>query len=437
MVSFYLNRKSKKSAKLDTVIKELSESKALNVQLMEDLEKARETIAALQTSLTAPRSVSSDVNSEEFIADMRPSSTHRAGRQGENTNAEITRFMSSVNQISVSSISVPECKPSSGLDEIGRHDFESWRDLLTDSFKLAGVADEATQYIIFKVKAGQKLLDIFKNTRNVENAPDEVNFPFSNAMYRLKTYFSSASDVMLQRRKLALITQKQDESDVSFLMRIGAVARMCEFGDDKEFEEIVRAVAEHASNRDVRTMALKLLSRKGTFTDLVDKVRELETIRLNEEFFHLKHGKTEPATIARVAAAPATQFTGRGGLQRRNETFGRGRYHGQQSGYRGALVNRGRNASAWRGETETPERCFRCHSLFHKSFNCSAINMYCLKCGGKGHLQRACRSMVREDDKNRQAERSSEVRQSEVAAIVKTGEDTPEKSSEHSVSDVA
>lgn len=78
---------------------------------------------------------------------------------------------------------------------------------------------------------------------------------------------------MLQRRKLALITQKQDESNLKFITRVGATARLCEYSDGKEFEEIVSAVAQHSRSRDVRSAALKMLNRKATFTDLVDKVR--------------------------------------------------------------------------------------------------------------------------------------------------------------------
>ncbi|XP_029718390.2 uncharacterized protein LOC115261171 [Aedes albopictus] len=431
-------RKSmKKASKWEAVMKELSESKVLNVQMKEELNKARETIASLQVSLNTPRSETSEVRSEEFIGGLGPSSTHRHGPQAGESNAEMTRFMSSVNQISVSSISVPECKPSFELEEIGRHDFEVWKDLLTDSMKLAGVSDEATQFIVFKVKAGQKLLDVFKNTKSVENAPNELNFPFSNAMYRLNTYFSSGADVMLQRRKLALISQKTDESDVAFLMRVGAIARMCEFGDDKEFEEIARAVAEHAKNRDVRTTALKLLSRNGAFTDLVDKVRELETIRLNEDFFNLKHGKPDSVMVARVATTPVRQLADQRGRSGKFGASSRGRYVGQRYRYEGSSSGRGRGSGSWRGTTGAiPERCFRCHSLYHKSFNCSAVDKICLNCGGKGHLQRACRSLMRGDSSRLENERSSDMRASDVAAISKVEHNQVDKAAEDKVSEV-
>lgn len=419
---FIYSRKSrKKNTKLETALKELAAAKASNALLSAEWNKAQETIRNLQSTSKAPGSeASSDVNTDEFIDIIGPSSTHRHRNTRETT--EISRFMSSVNQMSVSSITVPECKPSSGSEMIGRQDFEAWRDLLVDSMKLAGITDEGTQYILLKVKAGQQLLEILKNTKSTSEAPDPDEFPFSNALFRLKAYFSSGSDVMLQRRKLALMQQQPGENDISFLMRVGATARLCEFGMDKEFEEIVGTVAEQARNREVRTAALKLLSRKGTFTDLVDEVREIEAIRLNEEYFNMKHGSQTPvATIARVTGGEYRQ-------QYRGRPAGvaRGRYAAQQIHRDGAM--QARNLTNWRGSTSSiPERCFRCNSLFHKANNCFAADKICRNCGVKGHLQRACRTFVRDRPIQQHSERVTDTKLSEISAVTAKEETKPEE----------
>ncbi|XP_058811106.1 uncharacterized protein LOC131675999 [Topomyia yanbarensis] len=406
-------RKSKKrNSKFESVLKELAAAKANNALLNEEWSKAQETIKSLQATLNTPRSEASDVNSDEFNGDVGPSSTHFLANQRE-ASTELSRFMSSVNQMSVSSVTVPECKPLVGSEEIGRQDFEAWKELLLDSMQLAGIVDEATQFIIFKVKAGQKLLEIFRNTKSTSEAPDQNDHPFLNAMFRLKAYFTSGSDVMLQRRRLALMEQKHDENDLSFIMRVGATARLCEFVADKEFEEIVSTVAEHAHNREVRTAALKLLSRKGTFTDLVDEVREIEAIRLNEEYFNKKHGNQNQVTIARVAEAEAyPRYSGRPG---------RGRYDTQHTPRGGAVYARNTN---WRGSNSSiPQRCFRCNSLYHKSTNCFAMDKICRNCGVKGHLQRACRSFVREKSMQQQGERVRDQKLSEISAVSTKEED--------------
>ncbi|XP_062556576.1 uncharacterized protein LOC134221401 [Armigeres subalbatus] len=171
-------RKSrKKNTKLETALKELAAAKASNALLSAEWNKAQETIKNLQSTSKAPGSeASSDVNTDEFIDIIGPSSTHRDRNTRETT--EISRFMSSVNQMSVSSITVPECKPSSGSEMIGRQDFEAWRDLLVDSMKLAGITDEGTQYILLKVKAGQQLLEILKTRSQLAMLPDPDEFLF-------------------------------------------------------------------------------------------------------------------------------------------------------------------------------------------------------------------------------------------------------------------
>ncbi|XP_065082751.1 uncharacterized protein LOC135705106 [Ochlerotatus camptorhynchus] len=240
----------KKNSKLDEIVKELAEVKSSNAKLTEQLGKAHETIMSLQASLRTPRreswdvesvefngnvglslqtprSESGDVESVEFNGNVGPSSTHRqASRPGNESGNELSRFMSSMNQMSISSISVPECKASVEGEQIGRRDFEAWKDLLTDSLKLAGVNDEATQFVLFKVKAGSMLLEIYKNTKSSVEAPNAELYPFSNALFRLKAYFGSASDIMLQRRKLAVMGQRPEETDLSFIMSWGYCSSM-------------------------------------------------------------------------------------------------------------------------------------------------------------------------------------------------------------------
>ncbi|XP_065086709.1 uncharacterized protein LOC135708531 [Ochlerotatus camptorhynchus] len=186
-------RKMKK--KMDSIMKKLADEKSARIELSNQLDRANETIMTLQASLATPRSGS--VDSGEFSGNAGPSSTQH---QVNETAVEMSRFMSSMNQMSITSINVPECKSVVAGEPVGRRDYESWIDLLTASLKLAGVEDERTRFIVFKVKAGPVLLEIFKNTKSTPEAPDEETCPLSNAMFRLKTYFGSASDIMLQRQ---------------------------------------------------------------------------------------------------------------------------------------------------------------------------------------------------------------------------------------------
>ncbi|XP_029736165.2 uncharacterized protein LOC115270950 [Aedes albopictus] len=354
-------------------------------------------------------------SSVDFDGAPRPCSTRRAATV---TNAEETRFMSSVTQLSVSSLNVPECVPLADDDDINRHSFEMWKDLLIDSMKLAGIQDEETRITLFKIKAGPRLLGVFKNTSSTEDAPSAETQPFANAMHRLKAYFGSGSDIMLQRRKLALMSQKPDESDLQFVNRVAATARLCEFSTGKEFEEITGTVAGQARNRDVRTAALRILNKGGSITDLVDKVREIETIRLNEEYYRQKHIQSEPAVIAPIRADyPRNQAA-------------RGRFHPYQSAP--AFNSRGKSrfgefASQRNTRRDTPghrgtnydrgERCWRCGNVYHLPSECPAIDKICRNCSKVGHFQRVCRAPFRPAVMNEFKSEIPEASIKKVAAV--------------------
>lgn len=176
--------------------KELEEEKARNALLVEAMNKMREeTEPNCEIGVEEPMS---DVGGElveqstiEFEG-IGPSSTQRPKNI---STLEESKFMSSINQLSVSSICVPECKPIAENEEISRHAFEQWRDLLVDSMHLAGITDEATKFTVFKVKAGPRLLDIYRNSKADADAPDANLFPFSHALNRLKAYFGSGNAV--------------------------------------------------------------------------------------------------------------------------------------------------------------------------------------------------------------------------------------------------
>lgn len=280
-------------------------------------------------------------------------------------------------------------------------------ELLIDCMALAGIEDELTKFTVFKVKAGPRLLTIFKNAKSDADAPDSTMEPFSNALHRLKLYFGTGSDVMFQRRKLALMEQKPDESDLAFITRVGQTAQLCDFDKSKEFEEIAKTVAEHAKCKEVRITALKMVSRSGTFTDLVDKVREIQAIRMNEEFFAVKHGNRESSSSSAMLAPVRTEHSRQWTPRRNFGQRGDNRYlpyqrnsprnnqrFTHQTGWRVQAqgTDRSRKFAEDRSDRRTSvrDRCWRCYSFFHLPSECGAANLVCRKSGLVGHIQRAC-----------------------------------------------
>lgn len=309
--------------------------------------------------------------------------------------------------------------------------------------QLAGISDEPTKYMIFKVKAGILLLDIFRNTKSDENAPDVVSNPFSNAMYRLKTYFGSGSDIMLQRRKLALMFQKQGESDSAYITRVGATARLCEYGTERESETIMGTVANHARCKEVRTAALKMLHRKGSFTELIDKVREIECIRLSEQFFKERHEPIEPANVAPVSADFPLMSQRYRRQNFNNQVFSRRnvRGHPPRSYVRPGTQRffghgRFQQTSAISQNSPQRYRCWRCTSMYHDPSDCHAIDKICRGCGRNGHIQIACKARTQPRLKRDSDYRapSPEAPPCKIAVIQKQDivEDLAEKVSEDS-----
>ncbi|XP_062533274.1 uncharacterized protein LOC134202244 [Armigeres subalbatus] len=251
----------------------LEAERAEKAEIAEQLKKLQAVVASLQASKETIPSDEKD-ETEEASVDLEVVPIASSTRRPAKTIGTLdeSRFLSSVNQLSISSITVPECKPLAGDDEIHRHTFEMWKDLLIDCMALAGIEDEATKFTVFKL------------------------------------YFGSSSDVMFQRRKLALMEQKSDESDLAFITRVGETAQLCDFDKTKEFEEIVKTIAEHAKSKEVRVAALKMVSRNGTFTNLVDKVREIQAIRMNEDFFAVKHRRSESTVEVAILAPVKAEF---------------------------------------------------------------------------------------------------------------------------------
>lgn len=235
-------------------------------------------------------------------------------------------------------------------------------------------------------------MEIYRNTKSDDGAPEAENKPFENALYRLQSYFGSSSDVMLLRRKLALMVQKPDETDLAFISRVGSTAKLCNFNEEKEFEEIASTIAEHSRTKEVRIAALKMINRKGRFTDLVDKVREIETIRMNEQFFMQKYNVTDRSVIASVSADyPSKSFIREypyhRSVTRGNFNYRRGNTRGTR--YRRPESDQSRRNDAGRSDS-SDNKCWRCNSPYHLPFECNSIDKICRNCGRAGHTQRAC-----------------------------------------------
>ncbi|XP_041780696.1 uncharacterized protein LOC121598210 isoform X2 [Anopheles merus] len=293
----------------------------------------------------------------------------------------------SMNSLSAVSINIPECKPLDIKDEIDRKSFENWKDLLEASMELAGITDEHTKNNVFKVKAGPLLLETLGGTPTLA-FPDVAIAPYSNAMKRLKDLFGSREYRLVQRQKFRSLTQGADESDLKYVKRVIASAKLCDFDEEKLTENVTEVLQLHALNSKVREAGRKVMRKGGTLTALVDKIRGYELDKTNEEIFKKTHQPEAEAIVAAVTRG-------------RVETDSSARH---PSGLRGKSIEyQGRpNWRNFRDNGNNYERvstravnkivpCWRCTSRLHVSSKCHAVDKVCRNCHKTGHIERACR----------------------------------------------
>ncbi|EDS30014.1 conserved hypothetical protein [Culex quinquefasciatus] len=121
--------------------------------------------------------------------------------------------------MSFESLQITECKPSEGEEDISKKAFEQWRSVLESAMKIAGIEEEDAKSNVFKMKAGSKLMDVLEGVSD-NGAPDEDQFPYSNAMFKLEQHFSSRDFVLLRRQKLRAMVQGDGKSDFVYVKRL-------------------------------------------------------------------------------------------------------------------------------------------------------------------------------------------------------------------------
>lgn len=272
-----------------------------------------------------------------------------------------------VTSMSFASLQIGECKPSEGQDEVDKRTFEQWRDILEAAMTFAGITDEAAKASIFKMKAGVKLIDVLENTPNVDT-PDKTIAPYSNIMRRLRDYYGSRDYTLLQRQKLRAMVQESNESDLKYVKRLAAVAKLCAYSNEQLIETVTDVIQAHALNQKVREAGRKVARKGGSIQELLDKVRVAEIEKQAEDIFSKNHPSNASVEVNAVSAMSTRPRFGRGNGN------ARGRFPRTRGG----------------GRSSDRPICWRCTSKFHRHYECYAIDKICRACQVKGHIERAC-----------------------------------------------
>lgn len=339
---------------------------------MEELSFVRAEFAQIRNEKDAILASTSSLASTNKPMVLEPTSS-RAGSE-EITATVSSTLLASVNNMSLSTMSIPECKPSDGEAEIDRKGYEYWKNIAVASLNLIQAADEFTKMDVFKIKAGAKLLELLQGIKSSAEMPDAKQFPFSNALARLDGYFGSRAYMLSQRSKLINMMQQTSETNIQFVRRVATSAKLCGYEkEDDEMEAMARTLIKNSTDQRVRILAHRNWIKQGSLSDLIGDVRDYETERTNEQEFQRIRQPQGSASIAAIS-----NMEGRGQLFRNNT----GRFNNRGRGYfsRGPSFRR-----------EMPRKaCWRCASIYHVPAQCPNIEKVCHTCNRRGHLARCC-----------------------------------------------
>lgn len=384
--------------------KSKSKSKVSKKLLLEELLAVKNELATLRSE-KAQLLHTMEVNNTENVQDRRnaPLNEHQAP-----TNDSL---LATMNHMSLGSLNIPECKPSDGDTDIDKKAYEHWKEIISASFNLVHATDEQAKMDMFKIKAGPKLLEVMQGTSSTTDMPDERSQPFSNAIARLDRFFGSRTYIIGQRGKLMNTVQTKGESNISFVRRVAAAAKLCDYKSEEEMEAVVRTIVKGTADSRVRILAHRNWVNQGDMNSLIAMVRDREMELFNEEEYQ-KLNRQNTATVAAVSEAAEfrTQFRRGTGPRFRGSQRGRGGY---QRGHQG------------------PSRsaCWRCASMYHGPAECPNLDKVCHNCNRRGHLARTCSAMSRQgiNQKRPHAEPGEEEPRPKLAAITQNGEENDVK----------
>ncbi|XP_058816976.1 uncharacterized protein LOC131680275 [Topomyia yanbarensis] len=302
--------------------------------------------------------------------------------------------------MSISTLNIPECKPSEGESDIDKGAYEHWKDIVEASLNLINVSDERSKIGVFKIKAGPKLLEVLNSTVTSQGMPDENTAPYSNAISRLNSYFGSRTYTLLQRSKLMTMEQNADESNINFVRRVGAAAKLCGYTSDEHMEAIVRTITRGTNDSRIRILAHRNWVNQGCLNDLINLVRDREIEKSNEEEFQRNHHHPHTVSVAAVSEHAVMQKFGQRSNQFRTNYMGRWRGNGQPTRYRGVEKDR----DGLRRDRSIPSRatgCWRCGSIYHLPSECPVMDKVCRFCERRGHIARVCSERPEARQENR------------------------------------
>ncbi|XP_053681810.1 uncharacterized protein LOC128732562 [Sabethes cyaneus] len=334
----------------------------------------------------------------------------RSSTMYDQQTSENETFFTTMNNLSLTSLNIPECTPAAGDTEINKRGYDHWKGVFNASLNLIQASDEATRYDLFRIKAGPLLLELFEGTTTQQGMPDEKQFAYSNAMARLDAHFASRAYILSQRSKLTNMAQRNGEPNIDYVKRVAAASKLCNYKPDEEFEAMSRTITRGSTDSRIRTLAYRVLTDGGSLNELLDQVRIRQVELENEDDYRrLHHPRVE--TIAAVSRQSRDHAQ-----SRRSQYQTPYQYKGNRGSGRGGFLRVTKNQ-------RINKSCWRCLSTYHTPADCFHADKICRSCGRRGHIERACSTKVKQELEKRRCTEDEAEPPSKIAAILQMGEE--------------
>lgn len=241
--------------------------------------------------------------------------------------------------------------------------FEAWTDAME-------IHSQEKKFKWLLVAGGTDIQRIYSSTPKSEEEINELKAPlleiphYTNAMYRLDSYFQSKSNPRLERQILSEMKQQAEESVNEFVVRLRNQAIRCGYDEQRVNEEVFFQIMQGAKSEKVKQYAA---------TETGRSVDQLISYAINDEIKQQQQQRKISGINKETSESQA-----------KDESI--------QDQVISALKKWSKPlAKSKDSNNRNFQKCFRCGSAKHYSgVKCPAMDVICHSCNKTGHFARVC-----------------------------------------------
>lgn len=303
-------------------------------------------------------------------------------------------------------VKVEPCVPPNAPPNISKQAFAEWRLQIMAATKTMTSSGSAGHYAFMRNSAGHQLRSLLDSLDLNSEIAKSMN-PFEAAIDTLDEHFSRDGANIVDRLKLAKMTQKVDEGHVAFISRILEAAKWCGFeGKVIEFE-VLLTIASGARDPYLKALAAEEgmkftnVRRRAEAMDLTASIEDQKNVKpkANSSINEVRNNGSSSSRRRRYSS----ESTADSDEDHHKHPKKRREYKDQaRSDYqrRDRYEPKNGNIGAPRG----PVHCSCCGNTGHSFSSCYMKHESCRNCGRVGHLKRVCRQRTEVSSRSKRSE---------------------------------